>query len=222
MPRIVKRIMVTTPFAALVYAVLKLYLITLRLRIDNHDHVLDLLRSGRKVLIVAWHQQFFSAIHHFRGYKKYRPILMISQSRDGELISKIAHWSGWMTARGSSSRGGKTAMQEIISHLDTHLLAAHVVDGPRGPIGIVKPGAVKMAQEAGAVVVHCWVDPDDAWYVSSWDQFMIPKPFSKVRLCYQPGMAIPMTDTAEQFEIQRRRLEEEMRPRLILKYPVPQ
>ena len=111
-------------------------------------------------------------------------------------------------------------MQQIISHLDHHSLAAHVVDGPRGPIGIVKPGAVKMAQESGALVIHCYIDPDDAWYVKSWDQFMIPKPFSKVRLCYQPEMVVPETGTSEEFEAHRRRLEKKMRSHLILKYPV--
>ena len=89
---------------------------------------------------------------------------MISQSRDGDLISGVANKTGWHTPRGSSSRGGKKAMVAMIEHLLTYKFGCHILDGPRGPIGKVKSGVIKMAQEVDALVVPFYVSADNAWF----------------------------------------------------------
>ena len=111
-------------------------------------------------------------------------------------------------------------MNEMIAHLKANQLAAHILDGPQGPIGKVKPGAIKIAQESKALIVPVYVEADNAWYVKSWDQFMLPKPFSKVTLCYGDEMKINQSDSTEEFERQRQQLETTMREWLVLKYPI--
>lgn len=215
-----KWIIHTKAFSSFIYYFLMLYLSTLRLKTTNLQNVMTLIERGETILLCCWHQQFFSAIRNFRRYSKYKPAIMISQSRDGELISRVAHRVGWKTARGSTSKGGKPALTAMISHLKTYKLAAHILDGPQGPIGKVKPGVIKMAHESGAFIVPFYVVADNAWYFKSWDQFVLPKPFSKVNLCYGTEIKFTPSESSEEFELQRQLLENTMKDWLILKYPV--
>ena len=73
-------------------------------------------------------------------------------------------------------------MKEVITYLKETGLAAHIMDGPRGPIGKVKAGAIQIALEADAVIVPFYVTANRAWYFNSWDKFFIPKPFTRVVL----------------------------------------
>jgi len=62
---------------------------------------------------------------------------------------------------------------------------AFIVDGPKGPSGIVKAGAIRLAHAADAVIVPFSVSAEKAWYFNSWDKFLLPKPFSKVFLRFE-------------------------------------
>ena len=211
-----KFIIYTRPFIVFAYYFIRVYSMTFRLCVVNEDSWRNLRKKGTCVLLCAWHQQFFSAIYHFKSYSKFNPGLMISQSKDGDLISGVANRTGWHTQRGSSSRGGKQAMEEMIEHLKTHGFGAHILDGPRGPMGRVKAGVIKMALEADAVVIPFYTSADHAWFFNSWDHFMLPKPFSRVYITF--GQAIRLESFAGQddFEDQRQFLETTMKPGLFL------
>ena len=66
-------------------------------------------------------------------------------------------------------------MMEVISHIKETGLGAHILDGPTGPIGKVKAGAISIALATDAVIVPFYVSADRAWYFNSWDRFCIPK-----------------------------------------------
>jgi hypothetical protein len=214
-----KFIIYTRPFICFVYYFVQIYSATFRLRIVNEKKWQDLFKQGQPILLCAWHQQFFSAIRHFKTYKKFTPGIMISQSRDGELISGVANRVGWRTLRGSSSRGGKKAMDGMIEHLKIHGLGAHILDGPTGPIGKVKAGVIKMAQETNALVVPFYTHADKAWFFNSWDKFMLPKPFSKVTITFGDEMRLTPDGTSADFQARQQFLETTMLPGLILKTP---
>ena len=141
---------------------------------------------------------------------------MISRSRDGDIIAPVAEFSGWHVARGSSSKGGRKAMEEMIEYISRYGLGANIVDGPTGPIGKVKPGTVRIAQKSGAVIVPCYVIPESAWYFKSWDRFMIPKPFSKLVIKFGNVIKADSIKTREDFEKIRMNLENAMAPYLIV------
>lgn len=210
-----KFIIYTRPFIVFVYYFIRIYSMTLRFKIENENHWQELREQGNNVLLGAWHQQFFSAIFHFKTYTKFNPGLMISQSKDGDLISGVANRSGWHTLRGSSTRGGKKAMDAMIDHLKTHGFGAHILDGPTGPIGRVKPGIIKMALEADAVVVPLYTSAENAWFFNSWDRFMLPKPFSRVSITFGQEIRFEPFDQRDGFENQRLLLEKTMRPGLL-------
>ncbi|MEH0022092.1 MAG: lysophospholipid acyltransferase family protein [Desulfobacter sp.] len=209
-----KFIIYTRPFIAFAYYLIRLYSMTFRFRVKNEMYWKKLLEENKTVLLCTWHQQFFSAIRHFKTYAGYNPGLMISQSRDGELISGVANRTGWHTPRGSSSRGGKQAMAAMITHLKEHGFGAHILDGPRGPIGKVKPGIIKMALEANAVIVPFYTEADQAWFFGSWDRFMLPRPFSRVTLTF--GAPVHLDPEASDFDLLRQDLETLMQPGLHL------
>jgi hypothetical protein len=192
------------------------YTATLDIRFENEGRWLDRVRGGGRVLLCVWHQQFFSMICPFSRYAAHHPALMISRSRDGELIAGVARHSGWETVRGSSSEGGKEALKQMIRHLRRHRLAGHVVDGPLGPVGRVKAGAIYLAVAAGAVIVPVTVAPQRAWTFNSWDRFFVPKPLSRVVIRFGPVMAFSRPRTEAEFEAVRLRLQTEMRKGLRL------
>ncbi len=202
----------TSPwFIGFLYRFVRCYAWTFRLRVENEQEWIGHIEGGGTVLLCAWHQQFFSAIRHFRQYRHFHPHIMISRSKDGALIAGIARRSGWHPVRGSSSCGGRPAMRDVITGLRGSRLAGHIVDGPRGPAGQVKAGVIRMALATQAVIVPFYVTADKAWYFNSWDRFMLPKPFARVRLRFdRPFYLSPKIDEAG-FETQRDALEREMR-----------
>lgn len=141
---------------------------------------------------------------------------MISQSKDGELVAKMALRNGWNPVRGSSSKGGMGALKKMITNLKEKKLAAHIIDGPKGPSGIVKAGVIRLAHAANAVIVPLSVSAEKAWFFNSWDKFLLPKPFSKVFLRFGEMIKFDRVRDRESFEKQRKQLEEMMLPVLIV------
>ncbi|MFH1985413.1 MAG: lysophospholipid acyltransferase family protein [Pseudomonadota bacterium] len=210
------RILNSRPFIVLLYRVIRLYCRTFRLAVENESAWMSHLKAGGTVLLCTWHQQFFSAIRYFQNYRSFRPGLMISRSRDGEIIAGVAACTGWHPVRGSSSTGGKEALNEMVTHLSERRLAGHILDGPKGPAGTVKAGVIRLAHAAGAVIVPFTVTADKCWYAASWDRFMVPKPFSRVRIRYGDMIRFPTPADHAGFESQRQALEDIMLPALVL------
>lgn len=202
------------PAIAVLYKLIRIYSWTFKVRVINEDNWIEYLEDGGKVLICAWHQQFFSAIRYFKKYEKYNPSLMISKSKDGEIIAGVAQRTGWYPVRGSSSRGGGEALHNMINRLKKFKIAAHIVDGPRGPAGKIKPGAIRLVHGTGSVIVPCYASADRAWYMNSWDKFMLPKPFARVTLHFGEMIKFDPTENSDAFEKQRQHLENIMRPEL--------
>ena len=164
------------PYVGLLFV--KIISLTYRFGIINLEVEQNVLEKGKVPIYASWHQRLFAGI---APLAKRKPIsIMISQSRDGEYISRIVDMLGWRAVRGSSSRGGREALKEIISLSKQGYRIVHIVDGPQGPPGIVKPGLIKIAQHSGMPIIFSTTSAEKKWVFSSWDQFVIPKPFSRV------------------------------------------
>jgi lysophospholipid acyltransferase (LPLAT)-like uncharacterized protein len=209
-----KNLLTTKPFLAFLYRFIRLYSFTFRLKIENEAEWVAYLNQGGTVVLCAWHQQFFSAIKYFQKYRHLNPSIMISKSRDGEIIAGVASRSGWKPIRGSSSRGGAEALRTIIGRFGQSRLVGHIVDGPRGPAGKVKAGVIRLAHASGAVIIPFYTSADRAWYFNSWDNFFLPKPFSVVKISFDRMIKFKATDDSEEFEGQRMELEAIMAPGL--------
>lgn len=212
----IDRFLTSEAFISFFYRLFLFYSWTFRIKIENDKNWMDYRRNGGTVLLCTWHQQFFSAIRPFKNYKTFNPSIMISQSRDGEIVAKIASRNGWNPVRGSSSKGGMEALRKMITNLKESRLAAHIVDGPKGPSGIVKAGVIRLAYAANAAIVPFSVSAEKAWYFPSWDKFLLPKPFSNVFLRFGEMIKFDKVKDRENFEKQRMKLEEIMLPALIV------
>jgi lysophospholipid acyltransferase (LPLAT)-like uncharacterized protein len=191
------------PYVGLV--VIKIISWTYKIRVINPDIEKDILKRGDIPIYVSWHQRFFPGIVFFATRK---PIsIMISQSRDGELISKIVNVLGWHPVRGSSSKGGGQALKEIKKLVRRGYKIAHIVDGPRGPLGVVKPGLIVIAQASGMPIVPVITSAEKKWVFNSWDRFIVPKPFSRVIIRFSDEIHVPRKLQGSGFEEKRSSIE---------------
>jgi len=153
-----------------------------------------------KYIIALWHKNIFSSI---QSRVPYPHITMASRSKDGEVIAQVLERFNYLPARGSSSRGGKEAMQEMISLLNNpsiKLSAALTVDGPRGPALEVKGGIIQIAKQTGTSILPFAGLPKRGWKLKSWDRFIIPCPFTTIHLFKGRPILVPPDLNPEQFE----------------------
>ncbi|MBZ5648099.1 MAG: lysophospholipid acyltransferase family protein [Acidobacteriia bacterium] len=133
----------------------------------------------RPAVYAFWHRCVFMATW---WYRKREVAVMTSRSFDGEYIARIISKFGYRPVRGSSSRGAVAALIGMRKELDEGRTAAFTIDGPRGPKYVAKPGPVLLAQKSGLPIATVHFAPERAWVLQSWDEFIIPKPFSRVLL----------------------------------------
>ncbi|MCG8567598.1 MAG: lysophospholipid acyltransferase family protein [Desulfobacterales bacterium] len=216
MKKLIKKLTRSKAFSYLVYLVARIYLLFVAGTVKNDGKWLELMGQKKPVLICMFHQQFFAIVRFFRPYLCFHPRILISQSRDGDLASDVVIYSGGSVARGSSSRGGREAMAEMVDHMASGAgFGLNLVDGPQGPRGVVKAGSIRMAQRAGAVIVPCFVKYKDAWLLGSWDRYMIPKPFTRMTMTFGDPIPVDPDAAGDDFEQLRRELEDHMAPHLV-------
>lgn len=109
--------------------------------------------------------------------------VLVSQSKDGELIAGPISRLGYVPVRGSSTRGGTQALRGLLTHLKTSCVAI-TPDGPKGPCYSIKDGLLTTAYLAKRAIVPVAIDVSREWVFNSWDRFRFPKPFSIIRLKY--------------------------------------
>jgi lysophospholipid acyltransferase (LPLAT)-like uncharacterized protein len=140
---------------------------------------LDEAMAEGPVVVALMHGELLPAGLLARG----RPMLpMVSQSRDGEIIAGALTVFGFPLVRGGSSRGGAEALRRAEEGLTRGLSPVLAVDGPRGPAGVPKPGALRLAVSARRPIVVVRVAASRAWRARSWDRLMVPWPFTTVRV----------------------------------------
>ena len=148
-------------------------------------------------IVAFWHSEMLPVLFVFRAL---RPVALVSPSEDGLLIATVLKDWGYDVVAGSSSRGGKEALQTLVE-----LAAQHVVlitpDGPRGPAHIAKPGAVIAAHRAGVplVLVRMHAARTQIFH-RSWDRFQLPLPFTQITLHVSAAIDVSSTLTRDEID----------------------
>jgi lysophospholipid acyltransferase (LPLAT)-like uncharacterized protein len=155
-----------------------------------------------------WHRCLISCTCYF--HDRFQPAVLISRSFDGELIARTVERLGFVTARGSSTRSGGSGLWALAKAVERGHPAVFTADGPRGPVYKVKPGAVKLAQLTGYSIGIFYAHPEKAWLLRSWDQFMIPKPFSRVAISWGRQVQVPHSEDPTLIEAKRLEVEESL------------
>ena len=154
-------------------------------------------RVGKGMIYTFWHREIFAATWFWR---KRGIVVMTSQNFDGEYIARIIQKHGYGAARGSSSRGGRRALVEMIRCHRQGVDTAFTIDGPRGPRSVAKPGSVLLAKATGAPILcfHAAVCRRFL-FRKSWDQTEFPYPFTHAATFIAPPIMVsPDADHGEQ------------------------
>jgi lysophospholipid acyltransferase (LPLAT)-like uncharacterized protein len=179
-----------TDWMIIVVAIPLIYLLgfSLRIREEGRPELGPRGKQGEPPLWALWHETILMSVWYHRRRNVH---VMISASRDGELISTIAKLLGYVPVRGSSSKGGKEAATEMVENLKEGKRSAITPDGPRGPRRQLKLGVVTIARLSGRPVVPFAFEAEKSWRLKSWDRFMIPKPFSRAVFVYGEPILVP-------------------------------
>src|SRR5262245_24061883 len=190
--------------AAIGYPIINALGHTLRWRVEGLQHLESIIASGRQPVMAFWHGRILPATYYFRG----RGIVVItSDNFDGEWIARIITSFGYGTARGSTSRGGRKAMLQLVRDMGAGKPAGFTLDGPRGPARVAQPGAVWLPGATGNPLFTLHLDASSAWTLGSWDRTQIPKPFATVSLVVGEPMEVPRDASDEVLEHARLGLE---------------
>jgi lysophospholipid acyltransferase (LPLAT)-like uncharacterized protein len=152
----------------------------------------------RPLIASFWHSCMIPATYIFRdmGIR-----VMSSDSYDGQYMGRIIHKFGFVAVKGSSSRNAVRALLGLRRALEEGWTVAFTLDGPRGPRRKVKPGPVALARSSGLAMTMFHAAVDNAWVLNSRDRLLIPKPFSRVLVCF--GKLIPVPEGATDDDIER-------------------
>lgn len=168
-------------------ALLSALLATCHIRRSGTEHI-EPYREGVPVVFTLWHGRLLPCTHAHRGEGI---AALISQHRDGEYIARVVERWGFETVRGSSRRGGTSALRELVRRVRRGTSLAITPDGPTGPRERMKIGALHVARATGAPLIPVGGGADRGWLISSWDRFLVPKPFSRIHIVYGEPLFVP-------------------------------
>jgi lysophospholipid acyltransferase (LPLAT)-like uncharacterized protein len=189
---------------------LQLWSLTLRYKIEDRAGVVGKV-TAQNYIASLWHNRLLIFPFVLRRFFPDRHgAALISASRDGELLADAIKRFGYDVVRGSSSRLGASAILQLSQTLASGRDVVITPDGPRGPAYELGPGIVFLAQKSGAAVVPVNIEYSSCWRLKSWDRFILPRPFAKVHVIIGSPHHVELTDTPQQFEAERQRLQQAM------------
>jgi lysophospholipid acyltransferase (LPLAT)-like uncharacterized protein len=192
------------------FRLLQVWARTLRYQIDDRAALIG--NPVRENYIGSlWHNRLLLISYVLKRFAPHRPGAgLISASRDGDLVADLTQRFGFDVVRGSSSRMGASAILEMSNVLASGRDLLITPDGPRGPAYELGPGIIFLAQKSGAPVLPINLEYSSCWRLKSWDRFILPRPFSKVRVIFGSPHRVGSTSTPEEFETERLRLQSAM------------
>lgn len=195
---------------------LRFVYLTSRWKIENETVLRRLERRTEPYIIVFWHGRMLPMPCFF---KKLRPAhVLISEHRDGEIITRIMHKLGLDTIRGSSARrrpgderatdkGGSAALRAMLRKLRKGEIVAITPDGPRGPRMRLTGGTITLAQLSGIPLVLSSAASTSSRVFRSWDRFHFILPFGTIHAAVSDPITVPASLDPVTFEKTRREIE---------------
>ncbi len=136
--------------------------------------------GDEQVIVAFWHGELLMAPYAYLRYRKPKIKVLISDHFDGALIANTMKYFGFETIRGSSNKNAARTLIQSIKELKNGYDLGITPDGPKGPRHEVADGIIVMAQKTKAKIMIVEIKPSSFWQLSSWDKFVIPKPFGTI------------------------------------------
>ncbi len=182
---------------------------TCRVTIINEQIYREYAANDTPVVVGTWHR---AAIYFLYFFGHFRPMIMISQSKDGEILAQYSSGFGVVPVRGSSGKGGREALEQMRLHLATGGKAcATVLDGPRGPAYVAKKGMIVLSMLTGSPFLPViWSANRTLTIRNSWDKMILPLPWSNVCITVGEPIHIPADASSEELENYRQLVEDRL------------
>jgi lysophospholipid acyltransferase (LPLAT)-like uncharacterized protein len=188
-------------------AAVRHWMATLDYKVAYYDRSIDPAYpecTGQKIYIF-WHEYILCPFY-LRGHCNM--VMLLSRHRDAEMLSYGARLMGFDFVRGSTNRGGVTAINEL-ARAGRHMHLTITPDGPRGPRRVLARGPVYLASKLQMPLVVMGFGYDRPWrFRRAWDQFAVPRPFSRVRAVVSGEIHVPADLDRDGIEHYRQRVED--------------
>jgi lysophospholipid acyltransferase (LPLAT)-like uncharacterized protein len=175
-----------------------------RTRIIKGEDVVERLISNNDEVYIScyWHRYHLVCAYLARQWlrRDFKACFIVSASVDGDVPARIARSWGAEVIRGSAAQTGSLVLRDAQQMLKRGVSIFDTSDGPLGPRCEFKTGTVLLARIGGALLVPIGCAADRAWYLDTWDRFMIPKPFARVAIAIGKPIAVPRTTSMTDME----------------------
>ena len=172
--------------------------LTVRLQTMGEEHLRPFRAAGTPVIFVFWHGRLLPLIH---VHRRQGAVVLVSEHADSEYVTRILRRFGFGIVRGSSTRGGVAGLKGLIRAAGRGHDLAVTPDGPRGPNREFKHGALTVARMTSLPLIPVGVGASAGWCTNSWDRFLIPKPFSTVRVAYGAPCLLERDASEQEVEV---------------------
>jgi lysophospholipid acyltransferase (LPLAT)-like uncharacterized protein len=178
---------------------------TIRWRHEGRERAEAIWDAGGPVLVCFWHSRIPLSPACWPLGRAQEPRAVISLSPDGAFIAKAMARIGFPAIRGSSAKasdpaaakGGSAAFRDVLRWMKGGGGVAITPDGPRGPAEVMKEGPPLMARLSKAPVLLVGLASKPCLRLSSWDQAMIPLPFSQGVIVWDGPLGVTGDDDLE-------------------------
>jgi len=167
-----------------------------------YDPDVDAGMGQRQYILMFWHEYLLAPLF----FRRHCPVTMLTgQHGDADLVNQAAQFVGMKCIRTHHS-GGAAALKKFVQ-LPHHDILAFASDGPLGPRRHLAPGAIFLASKLQLPIVLLGIGYDRPWRMTSWDQFAVPRPWSRGRLITSPPLTIPKRLTRFDMDHYRQKIE---------------
>lgn len=142
------------------------------------------LATRPRLIVAIFHGTLAAALAHGRMWAPHGRnwVVMTTPSRDGQFAAAaMLRFGAGSVALRRGARGVEAAA-DFIERVAAGDVGCILVDGPRGPAGIVKPGVARTIAAAQAELVVAGLAASSGWHLNSWDRTLLPRPFARVHV----------------------------------------
>jgi lysophospholipid acyltransferase (LPLAT)-like uncharacterized protein len=161
------------------------------------------IRAAQVLIPCYWHQHLLFCVPYLLGKRSLglKVGFLISPSVDGEGPAMLARRLGAEVIRGSASYTGARALRDFYVAIVKGAVSPLITpDGPHGPRFEFKSGALMLSQLSGKPVVPLAYAASRAWVLGTWDRFVIPWPFARIRIAVGEPVQVPRVLKAGELE----------------------
>ena len=191
--------------------ILKLVTATYRVEtIIGEDNINPYLDGKAVCAPVYWHQHHILCSSLVKRWIKggFKACFLVSGSVDGEVPERVARAWGAEVIRGSANQSGALALRDMQDMMKRGYSIITTADGPQGPKYEIKSGFLVMARVGNVPVLPISCAAEKCWQLNRWDDFMVPKPFSRVVLAIGEPYTIPAGTSLNDLEPHRLNVQE--------------